>query len=399
MRVAVLLPSLDAGGAQRQFVQLAGALAARGHEVLFVVCVPGGAHWEGLAGRAGVRRIALAPRPANGRLGIGPRLPTIVRRLAQVLRHNRIQIVYSALHIANLLAWLATAGGRTIPLCWGMRAARHELAWRQRLPLDLCRLISPSVALLVANSSAGLAAYRAQGFRPMRAEIVPNGIDVDRFRPDPAARERVRAEWGLPNASIAIGLVARLVPIKDHPTFLAAAARLRSSHPTTRFVLVGDRPSSHRQALAAEAARLGLAGHMVWAGERTDMAGVYSAVDVLCLSSVSEGFPNVLAEAMACGLPVVATDVGDARSIVGDLGEIVPPRDPDALATALDRCLSLGAGWRRDVGEAGRARIVALYSEPTMIARTEALLVETVGRAQPAPASRPAGLPARTIKE
>ena len=86
-----------------------------------------------------------------------------------MLRRNRIQIVYSALHSANLLAWLATAGGRTVPLCWGMRAARHDLAWRQRVPLDLCRLASSRVALLIANSSAGLAAYQTLGFRPKRA--------------------------------------------------------------------------------------------------------------------------------------------------------------------------------------------------------------------------------------
>lgn len=399
MRLAFLLPSLDAGGAQRQFVQLAVGLAARGHEVLFVACVPGGPHWDSLIGPANMRRVALMPRPADGRLGIGRRLPTIVWRLARELRRHRSQIVYSALHIANLLAWLATAGGRTMPLCWGMRAARHDLAWRQRLPLELCRLASPQVALLVANSSAGLAACRTQGFRPARAEIVPNGIDVDRFRPDLAGRQRVRAEWGLADMSVAIGVVARLVPIKDHPTFLAAAAAVRPGHPMARFVLVGDGPASHRQTLLAEVARLGLAGSVVWAGERSDMAAVYSALDVLCLSSASEGFPNVVAEAMACGVPVVATDVGDARSIAGGLGEIAPCRDPGALATALTGFLSMDTDRRRELGNAGRARIVTCYSEPTMIARTEALLVETIVAARRVPRSRQLGLSPRTGEE
>ena len=380
MRAAFLLPSLAAGGAQRQFALLAQNMAARGHEVLFVTCVPGGPYWNELAAADGVRLVALAERDRTSHLGIGRRLPVMSWRLARLLRQNRTEIVYSALHIANLLAWLATGGGRTVALCWGIRAAHQDLVWRQRLPYELCRLLSGSVDLLVANSSAGLNAYRECGYRPRHAEVIPNGIDVDRFRPDPLCRDQVRAEFGLAEAETAVGVVGRLVPVKDHPTFLAAAARLRGEHPQARFVLVGDGPSGYRRSLIDEAARLGLGGQIVWAGERADMARVYNGLDLLCLPSASEGFPNVLAEAMACGVPAVATDVGDARGILGDTGEVVPPREPAALASALAHSLVLSADRRRKMGEAARARIIARYAVPAMIARTEAALVEAIDR-------------------
>ncbi len=186
--------------------------------------------------------------------------------------------------------------------------------------------------------------------------------------------------WAWPTPETAVGVVGRLVPVKDHPTFLAAAARLRGEHPQARFVLVGDGPSGYRRSLIDEAARLGLGGQIVWAGERADMARVYNALDLLCLPSASEGFPNVLAEAMACGVPAVTTDVGDARSILGDTGEVVPPREPAALASALAHSLVLSADRRREMGEAARARIVARYAVAAMVARTEAALVEAIDR-------------------
>jgi glycosyltransferase involved in cell wall biosynthesis len=387
--VAFLLPSLAAGGAQRQFALLARAMAERGHHVLFVTCVPGGPHWDGLATAEGVRLVPLTERTAADRLGIGRRLPAITWRLARLLRSHRIEIVYSALHVANFLAWLATGAGRTAALCWGMRAARQDLPWRQRLPYELCRWVSDDVDLMIANSSAGLAEYEAGGYRPRRAEVIANGIDVDNFRPDPRCQQQIRAEFGCPVGATLVGVVGRLAPVKDHPTFLAAAARLCGGHPQARFVIVGDGPLAYRHALVAQATRLGLDGRLLWAGERADMARVYNALDLLCLSSASEGFPNVLAEAMACGIPAIATDVGDARSILGATGEIVPPREPAALSEALARWLVLGAERRRAVGALARARVVAHFAMPAMVSRTEAALAEAAAGRQTSSRSHP----------
>jgi glycosyltransferase involved in cell wall biosynthesis len=386
MRLAFVLPSMDAGGAQRQFAQLAPAMAGRGHDVLFATFAPGGPHWDALAAVAGVRLVALAGRGPAGRLGIGHRLPATTLRLARTLRRNRTEIVYSALHIANLLVWLATGGGRTVPLCWGLRAARQDLPWRRRLPYELCRLGSGRVERLIANSAAGLADHGAHGYRARRAEVIPNGIDVGKFRPDLWSGRQARAEWGFPEGARVVGIVGRLVAVKDHPTFLAAAARLSVAWPDARFVVVGDGPAAYRAGLVAEAGRLGLADRLCWAGERRDMARVYNGLDLLCLSSRSEGFPNVTAEAMACGVPAVATDVGDVAALLGETGEVVPPGDPAALAGAVARALALAGDQRRRLGEAVRSRVVERYGLAAMVERTEAALADALARHR---ASRP----------
>ena len=394
MKLLLLLPSLDAGGAQRQFVQLAHAMARRGHEVVCVALVPGGPYWDDLVENPSLRVLALEARRRPGRLGLSHRLPATALRLAAFVRRERPDLLYSALHIANLFAWLATLGGRTVPVVWGMRAASQELRWRRRLPYELCRLASGRIDLLIANSATGLAAHTVRGYRARQDAVIPNGIDTDLFRPDLGARSALRREWGVAEDEPLVGIVGRLVPVKDHPTFLAAAAALAPGCPNARFVCIGDGPSAHRERLVRQAQELGIAERLRWAGEQRDMPRVYNALDLLCLSSSSEGFPNVLAEAMSCGVPCVATAVGDVATILGDIGGIVPPGDPAALAEAMHRVLVLSPDQRHALGAAARARIVERFGLDAMVAGTEAALLAVL-TARGAP-TRAATLPKTT---
>lgn len=137
-----------------------------------------------------------------------------------------------------------------------------------------------------------------------------------------------------------IGLVGRLDPMKGHPQFLRAAALLRRRHPALRFVCVGDGADDYRCALHQLAGELGLNDCLIWAGTRTDMPAVYNALDLAVSSSVwGEGLANMVGEAMACGVPCVVTEVGDAAWVVGDAGRVVPPGDPAALAEGLEEML------------------------------------------------------------
>ena len=159
------------------------------------------------------------------------------------------------------------------------------------------------------------------GYRPRRAEVVPNGIDLDQFRPDATVRAALRSELGIPDDAFVVAHVARVDPMKDHENLLAALTKL----PDVIGLLVGAGteclPDQHNTRRF---------------GRREDVARILTAADAVVSSSAfGEGFSNVLAEGMACGLPAVSTDVGDARSIVGDSGIIVPARDPSALAAAL----------------------------------------------------------------
>src|SRR5205823_8210436 len=138
---------------------------------------------------------------------------------------------------------------------------------------------------------------------------------------------------------------------KDHRTFLAAAARLAASEPRARFVLSGTGTEPANRELTDAIARLGLADRVVLLGERHDMPAFFAALDICALSSAyGEGCPNVLGEAMACGVPCVATDVGDSAAVIGDTGVVVPARDPAALAAGIERLIGLGAGGRQALG-------------------------------------------------
>jgi glycosyltransferase involved in cell wall biosynthesis len=166
--------------------------------------------------------------------------------------------------------------------------------------------------------------------------------------------------------------------MKDHATFLRACARVVAARPRTRFVCVGDGPTPFATELAALSGGLGLAGSVLWSPARPDVAAVYSALDVhVSASYFGEGFSNAVAEAMACEVPSVATDIGDARQLVADAGRVVPPRDPVAMAEAV---LGLLDAEPRALGLQGRARIEREYGVDRLVARTAALLQPLAGR-------------------
>src|SRR5262249_55975595 len=153
----------------------------------------------------------------------------------------------------------------------------------------------------------------ARGFPIDRVAVVPNGIDTDAMRPDAAAGRAQRRQWELPDSAFVIGCVARLDPMKDHTTLINAAAAFARANSDARFVCAGNGSPSYRDALTRLAGSLGLADRMRWVGEIDDVKAAYNAFDIATLpSAFGEGFPNVVGEAMACGVPVVATDVGDA---------------------------------------------------------------------------------------
>jgi glycosyltransferase involved in cell wall biosynthesis len=211
-----------------------------------------------------------------------------------------------------------------------------------------------------------------------RIAIVHNGIDTDAMRPDAEAGRAQRRAWGIAEDAFVIGCVARLDPMKDHANLLAAAASFARTDDRARFVCVGDGPSAYRDQLAALARSQGLEGRLTFAGEMADVKAAYNAFDIATLSSAyGEGFPNVIAEAMACGIPVVATDVGDARAIVGEFGEVVPSRDPQLLCAGWTRLRQrmAGTGGAR---EAMRHSIVAGYGIDAMVGRTQDIFTRLV---------------------
>ncbi len=371
MRLLLSIPSLETGGAERQFACLAAGLAARGHEVLAVTLGRGGPLAQAL-GSARLVELGKRSRLDNLRVACA---------LAGQLRSHRPQAHYAFLPTACVLGALLTTFAPGARLVMGLRAtsvahSSYAFGRASRLLFALEARLSARAGLVITNAEAGRADALRRGFAPQRLAVVANGIDTARLRPDRELGLDLRARWGVGPDQPLIGLVARLDPVKDHANFLRAAALLAAKRPDARFVCVGGGPEGYAAELRGLAAGLGLAERLVWAGELQDMARAYNALDMLCLSSASESFPNVLGEAMSCGVPCVATDVGDARLVVGETGAVVPCGDPAALAAGLAGQLARAAREGEALRAACRARITENFSVERMVAATEALLLD-----------------------
>jgi glycosyltransferase involved in cell wall biosynthesis len=267
----------------------------------------------------------------------------------------------------------------------GVRTSGKDLAhydWTFRLSFWLERLFAGLADLVILNSQAGQAAYAKKGFRPDKMTVISNGIDTSVYRPDPEPGGELRAEWHVPAAAALVGIVGRLDPMKGHPVFLQAAAGLHDA--PVYFAVVGDGPQAYRQRLVGLASSLGLDPCLVWAASRQDVTSLYNALDICCSASIfGEGFPNVVGEAMACGIPCVVTDVGDSAWVVGAAGIVVPPDDCKALSEAIARLSRLSREDRSTLGEQARKRVVENFSTDVMVRSTEDALVALMGNRHP----------------
>lgn len=282
-------------------------------------------------------------------------------RLARHLRRVQPDVVQTWMDHSNLIGGLAARLGSRAKIVWGIHASTHlpGVAKRlTRLTVSACARIShhvPSWIVLCAERCRPF--YRDQGFASDRFVVIPNGFDTTVFRPNPDARLAVRRELGLASDTLVIGLVARYDPVKDHGSFLRAAAIVARRNPEVRFILCGANVDHNNSALVALVNQLGLAHHCHLLGRRQDVPAVQAAVDIAASSSISEAFPLAVGEAMACGIPCTVTDVGDSAILVGDSGRIVPPRDPEAMAAAWSELAAIGRRGRTELGEQARRRI------------------------------------------
>jgi len=376
IRLLFLIGSLDRGGSERQLTLLVKGLYRTRFAVTVVTLYDGGALRAETEGLEGVRVLSL------GKRGHRDVLPPLWR-FAQILRRVRPQIVHGYIDGPNVQALLLgkPAGASIV---WGLRASNVDFSLYPRRSAWIFRLaawLSRFADLIVLNSRAGERHYVAQGYCGKRMLVIPNGFDTERFRPDHEAGRRLRKSWGIEADERLVGLVARLDPIKDHPTFLQAAALLSAARPDVRFVCVGDGPPPYLRELRALAEALGLENRLVWAGGLDDMCAVQNALDIATSSSSSEAFSNAIGEAMACGVPCVVTDVGDSAALVGNTGQVVPPGNPGALRGGWTRLLELPSEDRIALGQAARARITGEYGVRQLVRRTEEALAGLVSPA------------------
>jgi glycosyltransferase involved in cell wall biosynthesis len=365
MKIVFLNRTLSHGGAERQLVTLATGLHQRGHEVIVSLFYPDAP--------LGVRlKDAGVPIHCFNKRGAWDLV--FPARLIRFIRDVKPDVFYSFKTESNVLATIVRPffGGR---LVWGLRNAYadwNRFGRKTRLARDLERRLSWLADLIIANSHCGRR-YAIDDGHPERIVVVPNGFDTERFAPDESARWRVREELGVGRGELLVGIVGRLHPVKDHSTFLRAAAHVANARDNVRFICIGSGSEPYTRELHLLADELGIAGRVIWAGARNDMPALYNTLDVLTMCSDSEGLPNVVGEAMACGVPCVVTDVGDAAAVVGDLGIVVNPGDPTALGFAMGEMLGRISNGQIDSRQI-RVRIVDHYSLERLVETTESLL-------------------------
>ncbi|HEX4301143.1 MAG TPA: glycosyltransferase, partial [Rhizomicrobium sp.] len=301
-----------------------------------------------------------------------------VAKLLRLIRRSRPDVVQTWMYHANLVGGVAARACGVRKVIWGLRhtdLAPGSIGGSTRLVNRACAVLSgvvPSVIVACAQRAAEV--HEAAGYDRRKLVVIPNGYDLSRFAPDGAAGLAVRAELGIPAGAPVLGLVARFNPQKNHAGLLEAVARLRSSHPDLQVILAGRDCSADNSVLADMAARTGVPVHLI--GPRRDVPAVMNALDLHVLASGSgEAFPNVVAEAMACGTPCVVTDVGDAARIVGDTGWVAPVGDSIALENAILAALAErrdAAAWGRRKQDA-RARVASHFSLQRMVSAYAAL--------------------------
>lgn len=368
LRVVFVVSNLEFGGAQRQVVHLAQAL----DPLRFETHVCSLSSYVPLAkdGAAGRLRLHVVEKRGKYDVSVIPRLRRLLLTLRADVAHG---FLFDAQLAARVAGWLA----RVPVVVDSERNSNYQMRWIQRLAFRLTR---GCVDLVIANSRAGAEFHRRlHGHREDQYHVVYNGVDSERFRPLP--REDVRRELGFDEHSVVAGIFGSFKPQKNHPLFFAAAARVAERHPELRLLVVGDQlagglrgSGDHKRRVAASVDERGLRERCVFLGNRPDPERLYNACDVVVLPSFYEGTPNVLLESMACGVPALATDVGDNARVVpdGSAGFIVPAGDEDLLAERLARLVA-DAQLRRRFGDSARRWIKDRFSLARLAAETAAI--------------------------
>jgi len=290
-------------------------------------------------------------------------------RLARFLRAEQVSVVHCHDQYSNFFSTMAARWAGVPVVIASKRWLHSPLRYRIANGVGF-----RAATRVIANSDAVAASLqRDDRLARDRVVVVPNFVDETAFGPPSShVRQAWVRELGLESSAVVVGIVASLLPIKDHATLLRAMAALVPEWPAVRLVIVGQGPELER--LRALADQLGIAHAVRFAGLRPQVPSFHFLFDISVLSSVSEGFPNSLVEAMAAGRPIVATDVGGVCDAVrhGENGILVPPGDPTAFADAL-RVLLRDVDLRRRMGAAGARRAREEFHAATVVGSLERL--------------------------
>ncbi len=292
-------------------------------------------------------------------------IPLVLWRLVHLIRVIQPDVVQTWMYHADLLGGLAArmAGNRHV--IWGIRTTdiRAGGSFATVLVRWLCARLSHWVPqVIVCAAVASRQSHIAVGYDATKMMVVPNGYDFSQLCASADEREALREQYGITLNEVVVGSLGRSHTDKDQENFVRAAGLLALRYPQLRFLMVGRGLDWNNSQLVDWIDRTGSKNHFVLLGERKDVPQCLAAMDIFCLHSRTEGFPNVLAEAMAMGLPCVTTDVGDAAMLLADTGVVVSKEDSVALAQGVEWLLALEQDARHALGMRAKARVEAEFS-------------------------------------
>jgi glycosyltransferase involved in cell wall biosynthesis len=378
-RVLHVITDLRIGGAEQSLFRLLQQSTGDGIEHRVISLLDGHPIGDWIR-ELGVDVTSLGLRSVVG----GPSVLMRIRRIAAEWQPDVLQgWMYHGCVASTLATW---ALSDRLSLAWNIRHSlidiKHEKWLTQRVIRTAARLSSRADSI-VWNSEVSRVQHEVIGFHGQRHAVIANGVDSEHMRPRPADRVAMRAAWGVRDDAMIVGSVARFHPMKGHQLLIEAVETLAKGGLDVHLALCGR--GCEPGGPAEELARLApsLADRVHFLGESVDPAPIYSGFDVFVAPSRwGESFPNTLVEAMSCGLPCVATDLGATTEIMGDAGFVVPPGDAAVLAPAIERAIKLPQAERRSLGAHGRLRVSSRYCQRKTTTDYESLW-RTLGESSP----------------
>ncbi len=363
MHVVHVINGLDTGGAEMMLYRVVSSRLPGLQSS--VISLTGTGTLGGEVERSGVQIYPLGTD--QGRMNIHRlwQLPGLLRKLGA-------DLVQTWLYRSDLAGGLS-ANRADIPVVWNVRQSNLDRSLNKLTTIILtkvCAALSSRVpAAVVFCGDEARRSHEKIGYRNPHHIVIPNGIDLEKFCASGERRDRIRRELGVDSAHLLVGLVGRYHPQKGHKHFLEVAAQIAHTCPQSRFVLAGLGVDEANKGLVREVERLGLQERVWMLGERFDIPVIMAGLDLYVSTSLGEGWPNVIGEAMASEVTCVVTDVGDSACVVGDTGVIVNPGDIAGCATACKKLLGLSPDERKTLGIKARRRIGELYDIDDIVMR------------------------------
>jgi len=365
LRVIHVITDLDTGGAETMLLKVAAGLKEKGVQQWIVSLRQDGTIKKHLE-NCGIEVVSLDLS----------HLLYIVRDISvfvSMLRRCRPHVVQGWMYHGNFMSLVAKLVCPRAKIVWNVRQAMGNFAkekWSTRIIVRVCGLLSLIPAAVIYNSCVSSTQHEKKAhYANKRSMVIPNGFDTSVYCPSKTIGSDARELLGIPKSAFVFGHVARFHAVKGQSIFLRAARDFAREVDRVFFVMVGTNITPDNSELQPLSEALVTSRKLFMLGERHDMPNIYRMFDAFCLSSMNEGFPNTVGEAMSCEVPCIVTDVGDCRSIVGDSGYIVKPGDERGLGRILRLLYMMPVADREELGKRARARVLESYSLESVIFR------------------------------